>query len=297
MKTFRFMDLDCIELDNGFVRLVVAVSIGPRILSLQLPGGKNLLAELPGMVTETPRSGTYRFFGGHRLWIGPEDIDRTYFPDDRPVQVALESNGVTLTQPADPRYGIEKTMQLRLAADAARVQIDHTITHRGSQPLEGAAWAITMLRPGGVAILPQNMNNTGVLSNRRLTLWPYTDIRSPYIRWGNREILVDCRMTAGRLKIGFPNPRGWLGCWLDGTLFVKRTVYTPAAVYPDFGASSQCYCCEHFLELETLGPVTCLADGESMTHTETWDVYPMPGMPFEPDEDFIEGMLKGLHLD
>lgn len=306
MKHVRFMDMDCIELDNGYLSLIAAVDVGPRILSLRLAGGKNLLAELPGNITETERHGTYRFWGGHRLWHAPEDINRTYYPDDKPVQVSETPGCVSLTQPADPVYGIEKVMTIRLAPDGARVELEHIITHRSSPPggelqtsdtpLVGAPWTISMLRPGGVAILPQNTADTGYLANRRLTLWPYTDVRSPFITWGNRFIFVDCRMKPadGRLKLGFANPRGWLGCWIDGALFVKHTGYDPAADYPDYGASSQCYCCDAFVELETLGPLVSLADGQSAVHTEVWDVHPWPSRP--SDEVTAAAMSEEFNL-
>ena len=296
MKTVRFMDLDCIELDNGNVNLLASVSAGPRILSLKLNGGPNLLAELPEKITETELHGPYRFFGGHRLWHAPEDINRTYYPDDRPVNVAELDGGVLLTQSADPVYGIEKSVFIRLEEGRARVHVDHAITNRGEELLEGAPWAITMLQPGGYAILPQETEDTGFLSNRRLTLWPYTDVRSPYLLWGNKFILVDCSMTAEaeRLKLGFPNRRGWLACWLGGTLFVKHSLYEPHADYPDFGASSQCYCCDLFVELETLGPLARLEPGESTTHGETWDLH--ADVPFQPDEDFVQRIAESLRL-
>jgi hypothetical protein len=73
-------------------------------------------------------------------------------------------------------------------------------------------------------------------------------------------------------KVGFPNPRGWLAYWLDGTLFVKRAAFDPCASYYDLGSSSECYCNGNFLELETLGPITRLAPGEELSHVETWEL-------------------------
>jgi hypothetical protein len=65
---------------------------------------------------------------------------------------------------------------------------DHSLTNQGLWPIETAPWAITQLKPGGVAILPQQVGPAdpdGVQPNRTLALWPYTDIGSAHL---NREV-------------------------------------------------------------------------------------------------------------
>jgi hypothetical protein len=74
-------------------------------------------------------------------------------------------------------------------------------------------------------------------------------------------------------KIGFPNPRGWLAYWLNGILFVKRAEYQAQASYYDYGSSSECYCNDQFIELETLAPISTIAPHSSVTHVESWSLY------------------------
>ena len=150
------------------------------------------------------------------------------------------------------------------------------------------------MAPGGVALLPQNTNlweNNPTLPNRPLTLWPYTDINNPAITWGNQVIQVRAAMETGMLKVGFPNPRGWLAYWLDGILFIKRAVFDAQATYFDFGSSSECYCSPQFIELETLSPATTIKPGESIHHFETWEVY--QDIPWPEDvNELIEWIEK-----
>jgi hypothetical protein len=80
-------------------------------------------------------------------------------------------------------------------------------------------------------------------------------------------------MKDGQLKIGFPNPEGWMAYWIGGTLFVKHASYIKHAEYFDWGSSAECYCDPRFLELETLAPITQLRPGESVVHVETWHVH------------------------
>jgi hypothetical protein len=134
----------------------------------------------------------------------------------------------------------------------------------------------------------------GLLPNRHIVLWPYTQISSPHITWGDRYLFVAATMRDGALKIGFPNPAGWLAYTLGDALFVKHAAYRPDAAYFDRGSSSECYCNPRFLELETLGPRARLAPGESLGHRETWTIY--AGVSLRPDEATMQALAEKLGL-
>jgi hypothetical protein len=277
----RFAGYACAKLENEAFALWLTRSVGPRILGLALQGGENLFAVLPDDSVECPGAGLFSFRGGHRLWVAPEDPRRTYLPDDSPVSIAEIDNGLRVIQPVEAPTGVQKSLTVTLpdrgAGQAPCVIVDHTLHNRGRSPVELAPWAITQFRPGGVAVLPQATalaDEYGLLPNRHVVLWPYTRLNSPYITWGDHQVLVEATMQDGALKLGFPNPEGWLAYRVDDTLFVKHALYQPGADYCDRGSSSECYCNPRFLELETLGPRTTLAPGQSVTHQEVWTLHP-----------------------
>jgi len=273
----RFAGYDCVKLENGALAVWLTRSVGPRMIGLALPGGANLFAELPADTLECPGVGAFSLRGGHRLWYAPEDPRRTYLPDDEPLAIAEIEHGVLITQPVEASTGIQKSLAVTLPGSDARVIVDHKLHNRGSDPVELAPWAITQLKPGGTAVLPQATGLAdayGLLPNRHVVLWPYTPINSPHITWRDAFILVAATMRDGALKLGFPNPTGWLAYLVDGTLFVKHAAYDPNAAYFDRGSSSECYCNARFVELETLGPRVTLAPGQSAGHRETWTVHP-----------------------
>jgi hypothetical protein len=289
----RFEGYDCIRLENQALKLWITESCGPRIIGLNLHGQDNLMALLPNATYKTPSGIDYHFRGGHRLWHGPEDPERTYVPDDKPVSVQQIDGGLLIKQPVEGLTGIQKVMEVTLSERESLVTLNHTLTNRGSQDVSLAPWAITQLKPGGFAILPQSVQPTGLLPNRRFALWPYTSINSSHLEWGDMYIFVRATMRSGKLKIGWANPVGWLAYWIDGTLFVKQAGYLPLSEYPDFGSSSECYCDPHFLELETLGPVTSLAPGQSVSHEERWLL--ISDINAEPEESSvaeIAGMIE-----
>ena len=295
-----FQELDCVALENSALSLLVTRSVGPRIISLRPVGGPNLFAELPDVTLPYPGEGVFHLWGGHRLWHAPEAKRRTYIPDDRPPTIEQGPGELRVTAPTEPETGLQKKLRITLPDAGATVVVDHTLHNRGLWPVKTAPWAITQLRSGGVALLPQPTGPAdpdGVQPNRTLVLWPYTDIRSPFIRWGNRLILIRSTPKTGPLKVGFANPRGWLAYYYHGTLFVKRAEYDDSATYFDRGSSSQCYCNPSFLELETLGPKTELAPGASVTHREVWEVYRHYDLDLELMEAETEPILAELDLD
>ena len=272
MKTENFLRLECHVLENEQLKLLVMRSAGPRILSFGFKNGDNLFAELPDARIDDFGNDAFHFYGGHRLWHAPEEPRRTYLPDDFPVDIVAAENGLTVTQKTEAQTGLQKMIEIRLPGESPQVIITHYLTNQGLWPVTCALWAITQLKPGGTAILPQTRQDTGVLPNRSLALWPYTDMVNPNVRWGSNYILLDAELDSP-FKIGFPNPRGWLGYWWNGTLFVKRAEYDAQAEYFDFGSSSECYCNDQFIELETLSPTRTIAPGETVSHIETWELY------------------------
>ena len=95
-------------------------------------------------------------------------------------------------------------------------------------------------------------------------------------------------------KVGFANPVGWMAYWLEDTLFVKSASYNPQVIYPDFGCSSECYCNDQFIELETLGPLQEIQPGDSIQLVETWQLFHLPARPESEHE--VQQIFSQLEL-
>ncbi len=283
MKKVRFQNYDSFLLENKFLQMIISSSVGPRILSLNLHGKQNILAEIPDFTTPLTDGSAYHFMGGHRLWVAPEQMPSTYDHDDKPVDVNFLGDGVLITKRVEELSKIQKSIHIKLDPEKPQVSIKHYLLNTGKQPVECASWAITQFKTGGVAILPQNGTDTGLLPNRSLAIWTYTDVKDPCLKWGNDFIFLEAKVDSP-FKIGFPNPKGWLGYWIDNSLFIKSALYFPDVNYFDKGSSSECYCNDQFLELETLGPITTLAPGETIFHVETWKLFTDVKRPVTEEE-------------
>lgn len=292
IKTANYQGYEVVEFSNGVIHLSVTISTGPRILKLSAFGSENLFAELPNVELDYPGEGSLKLVGGHRLWYAPENPATTYIPDSDPVAWDQITNGIELTQVVDKPTGIQKVIKIVISELGAEVKVIHVLTNSGSKPFKLAPWAITQLRPGGTAVIPQKTDKAdpnGLLPNRNIVLWPYTDLGSGLVDLKNCGLYVHAKVNDdSALKIGSPNPHGWIGYDLDGILFVKRADYVEGGDYLDLGASSQIYTNRDFIELETLAQVATLLPGESASHEEVWEVYPPGNWP-----DEVRELLRG----
>jgi hypothetical protein len=255
------------SLANGYLRLDYLTHAGPRIIGLYAKGVEgNLLAETPDVHWPTPH-GEYYLYGGHRLWKAPED---PYYncPEDH-VKVIAETDQVVLQSGIDAS-GLEKEISFRL--DQNRVRLSHRLTWHGKEPIELAPWGITQLRLGGMAILPLSKSD-GLAPNRNLVLWPYSHVNDERLELHDDLVFLHGRASALAFKFGSYTPHGWITCMWENALFVKRFSADGAGRYPDLGCNAEVYVKDMFLELESLGPLTLLQSGESVTHEETWEVH------------------------
>ncbi len=283
----------CIRLTNGTVEAVLTTAVGPRVIRYGLAGGANELFE-----DEADRGRTggeeWRLYGGHRLWHSPEDRFRTYQPDNRPLAVREIPGGAALRQPVEEATGIEKELEVTLAPSGSRLTLLHRLTNRGPWPVEPAAWAITVMAPGGREVIPQPEPAEGLLPDRLLALWPYSRLDDPRLVLAGRFILLrQDGQAAGPIKLGLPNYPGWAGYFNRGRFFRKLHRHLPGARYPDFGCSYETYANAAMLEMESLSPLVPLSPGDSVEHREEWELF--PDVPFPGSEPGpIEETLAAL---
>lgn len=267
---------NCARLANSQIELVVTGDVGPRVIRLNFLGQDNLFAEYPDQVGQTGGD-VWRIYGGHRLWHAPEGNPRSYFPDNQPVQLHFDGQILHVLQPVEPTTGIQKALDITLAADAAHVRVVHRLTNHGVWPVNLAPWALSVMAPGGVAVVPlppRGEHPRDLLPVNSLTFWSYTDMSDPRWTWGRKYILLRQDPNAAvPQKFGASLPDGWAAYALNRNLFVKTYQHIPGAAYPDFGCSFETFTNSNMLEVETLGPLTQLQPGASVEHIENWFLF------------------------
>jgi len=263
----------CLKLNEGRLELIVTTEVGPRVIGLSAGGAEN---EFGVIEAEAGRTGgsQWRIYGGHRLWHSPERAGRTYSPDNGPIKIEQTGGRVRLVQPVEAETGIEKSLEISLPPGKfLRAVVNHRLVNRGHWSVELAPWALSVLAPGGVAVVPQpnRPKSDPFQPDRILSLWPYTRLDDPRLTIGRRYLMLrQDPQQAHPCKFGVNDIDNWGAYANRGRVFLKRFRYAPGAAYPDGGASVEVYTNHLFLELETLGPLVRLEPGAAVEHREEW---------------------------
>ena len=257
--------------------VVIATSFGPRIVDVIKGNSPSVFARLNPAVSIARRDGgPYIFHGGHRLWAAPEEPSVSYAPDEHDCQIVTSDEAVTVKAPPDSA-GLVKTLEIHRRSGL--LQITHHLENTNESPLRLAGWGISQFRLGGWAMLPSGGwgQSDGLQADRAISVWPYTDLSDPRISWVSSG--VEIKATAGpRLKLGAgPEPRH-LGYFIDGFLFTKTIEAARDRSYVDKGAVGQVFVDESFCELESIGPLTTVLPGESITTMEAWNIATCPDL-------------------
>ena len=277
MEKIKYQDFqNCIQLTNGEIEIVVTIDFGPRIIAYNYVGDENVLGIYTDAKVETAL-GKFKPYGGHRLWIAPENMPNTYAPDNSPVEYEFDEqkNSIRLIQPIEIVTQTQKEITVILDKKGSGVSLNHKIINLGEREIELAAWALTIMRGGGEVLIPNepfvSYGAETLLPVRNLTVWSYTNLSDSRWRFDKEFIRLQVDKNKSEpQKIGVLNKQGWVKYQLPEVLFVKKFEYLENAVYPDMNSNTEIYTAGDFIEIETLAPIERLTPNASIEHTEFW---------------------------
>ncbi|MBW0001049.1 MAG: hypothetical protein JO015_18300 [Verrucomicrobia bacterium] len=286
-----------LRLSNDSVELIITLEIGPRIMSYRPLAGRNIFKVLVDQAGGKQEA-DWKLRGGHRLWLAPEDYGRenslTYIIDNDEVEhEILGDHSLRVAHTAKAPHRLRREMRIHLAATGPKVTVEHTLYNAGPEPILGAPWALSVMAAGGFAIVSQPGLGThpqDYVPNRRLVLWPFTDLSDERFRLGARLLRL-YQTNHKPIKFGLQHRDGWAGYVLGDHLFLKTIPFLEGREYPDFGSNFEAFTNWDFLEVESLGPLQPLEPGASAQHAEQWVVFAGVNLP-DPQEE--EAFLAAL---
>ncbi len=284
---------NCYRITTGDVELVLTSDIGPRIIRCGFTGGQNLFKEFTEQLGQSGES-SWQIRGGHRLWIGPEDLRYTYGLDNSPVTVEVFDTFVRATQPTEPETGLQKVMEIHTDGG---IRLVHRVINRSRMALEFAPWAPTVMAQGGIGITgfpPRGTHPEMLAPTNPLVMWAYTDLSDP--RWIFMKKYLGLRQDPNATspqKVGLFNPHTFGAYLLNNELFLKQYKAEPGKTYPEYFCSFQTFTRHDFLELETFGPIVKLAPEESVDLVEHWSLHRDISIP-QWNDDTLDAVLLPL---
>ena len=129
-------------------------------------------------------------------------------------------------------------------AASARVTLKQEVRNLSRETIRRALWGITVMDKEGVEIIPQPTKDTGLLANRVLAVWAYSDLSDERIKFGKEYItLKQDPQAASNFKIGINNEKGWVayankGCVFGTACHIEHWDLKPVEFMPVHGDES-----------------------------------------------------------
>ena len=170
--------------------------------------------------------------------------------------------------------------------------VRHTAKNEGDEPIQIASWALSVMQPGGIEIIPQpplGEHPRDLLPNRGIVLWPYTDLTDPRWHLGRNYFTLRQSVAFPPTKIGLSHREKWIAYIVGDSIFIKTFDHVTGAVYPDGGCNFETFTNDDMLEIESLSPLAALEPGESVSHSENWHLFPIAdGIQIESEAALAE---------
>ena len=271
-----------LRLHGPTTELIITLDVGPRIIRYAHHEARNVFVEMPEQLGGSGEK-EWMIRGGHRFWTAPE-AEHSYELDNSPVTwKKLGEKAVEISQPPSDAFGLQKTLRIELLEDEV-VRVTHVLRNTGDQPLDVTPWALSVMAPGGMALIPQPRldfhptefpegritSPKDFLPNRELILWPFTNMSDGRYVFSEHYLRVSHHPEKPATKIGLKLDTGWIAYQNGDYVFAKHFTYDPTAPYPDRGANFELFTNIKILELETLAPAVPLKPGGVREHVEHW---------------------------
>ena len=258
--------------------MLITVDVGPRVIFYGYDGGENIFYEDEKDLinkggeffdTNLKGKGIWHIYGGHRLWKCPEYLD-TYYPDNSPVEVFEDGDSVTFVSDAEITTRLQKSIKITMDYKGDAI-LEHKFVNKGdSATTPIALWALSVMDKGAKAYIPISTQDTGLLPNRNISLWSYTDVKDERLDILNDAIVLQQKNIAQPLKVG-TFACSAVSVDIKGMKFAIE-INSPEGEYGDNNCNIETYTNDIMLEIETLSPLKSLAVGEEAVHIEKWSL-------------------------
>lgn len=294
-----------LSITNGVIEAYVTIDVGPRIIRFGYVGGQNMMCDNRAAAAPKDDAEFENFFGkgkkweilgGHRIWLSPEGYPQSYYPDLEPVKYEITENGAIFTPNVERENGVQKQMIIKMDPDDTNMHVEMRVTNISAAAQEFSIWGLTVSATGGTLIVPMNDNDTGLLANRNISVWPYTNLADSRLHFGKHYVtLRQDTNTNQALKLGFDLNKAEAYYCLGDDIFRKSyATHHPREKYPDNNCSFETYTCATFIEVESLSPLKVVQPDETVSLTEHWSMLKKPCDVEWGNDESIDNMLSKL---
>lgn len=322
-KKSRFRGWKAVTLENDLITLVAVPDIGGRIMAYNLGPYEYLYVDpdLAGKLFSPEqnygqgRLVDWKNYGGDKTWPAPqgwETESQWHGPPDPLLDTGryqldgLDGDGssarVKMVSPPDHKTGVQITRQAGITQGSSRVQLDLAFSNVSDKTISWSIWDVVQLNAGKPVDAQRQTYDPGCIVTTPLN--PNSRFPNGYnLMFGeedNPQWVCDLQNGIFRAtyqwkigKVGIDSPGGWIAFsnTSQGYSFVEMFEYVPGGVYPDDGATVECWTVGagvvesldysesgiYLMETEVLSTIREIQPGDSTGFLIEWGACRCPG--------------------
>lgn len=264
---------NCVELNNGRVRVILEPNLGGRVIAYQVQG-KNVLYVDSTHNGKTLVKDRITQPSAGRFDIGPEaTIPR------HPLLWAgswsasiINASTVKLSSQADTATGLKIERIFSLGKNSSRLSCTQRVTNVSPKSIQCNHWSRTFALGGGISLSPKNPQSRFPMGYCIYRPQRLIDFRpAPEANVRVREGIIEILNTPSDPKFVMDGTEGWLAYLApNDLLFVKKFPIYPRRPYAEVTAATASiwYYQDKMVEIEPIGPAETLKPGQSFSFTE-----------------------------
>ena len=271
--------IDCYEISNSIVRLVVVPQIGGRIMEYSLDG-ENALWQNESELGKTsgPDIGrTWRNYGGYKAWNAPQSSwrknNKDCYYDSMPASVEIlpDGHGVRVTNSPVDHLGFQFVREISLSDTTSRVRITERMRNISDREISWSVWDVTQVKTPCWVVFP--IKEQSKFAGGYSKIYPPNKMLQQVTKVGNIGILQYNNATENWATDAMG---GWMA-YIKGQLAYTKHWPTRlvGVTYPDGGCDAKFYTCgtkypDCYAEMGVMGPIVTLKPGEQTALIEDW---------------------------
>ena len=273
------------RLTDGRCEAVVVPALG-RVMRYGKVGGANLLWNSP---TFAGIDWGWKNYGGDKTWLAPQSswgvLSDKAWPPDSAFDGSPHQSQVLTGGKLKLVSGTSKTSGIRIERvlgfnEAGEFEIQQSAFKTGGAPVRVSLWSVSQAMPAQAIFIPTSP--TSPYANGFFHFDTKDPSKQP-ASVGNNLLRIEPKSEGGGQKFGVDAPISALASVQDGVAWLQRSA-KPDGEYPD-GVEKHGFPVEvyvngdskvFYVELEMLGPLVNMVQGQKMTHTVKWSLHDLP---------------------
>ncbi len=277
------------RLQNPTVTLTAVPEIA-RIMQFSLTGSPNLIWQNPALEgqladPQQTQQGSWRNFGGAKLWVAPQSAWNStlgnwppdYEIDSAPCNVFVKDpHTLILEGQPSPTKGVQYRREIGLVYQGA--DLIYTLTNVSDYPISWGIWMVFQAIPGGTVFLPAT-HDTQFWLDPQFSGLEATRPEDLSYQKQDQVYVLDHAQSIHKTKLFSISDQGWLAYWVADQVFFLLYDPDSAALYPKGEGSTEVFTDADYVELEHIGPLVHLDPDQSTSLQESWRILPAPDLP------------------